>query len=213
MGIKAGTFLPRRKMLGEELQRGCETISISMRFYRANIYVIRRSRDASVPCWSQIPFPHYAEIQWNPVSFRFIRGTLRTSLRSICLLRDSIVLPPSMKPILLFRYRGMRASMPLISRIMISATNVSGIVNIPIEFFSYRSNRPDSDRFKSSLERKRERERKSFFISQRSEEIRWNVFILRIIWMDMYIYTLWKYKVSTIIFFYLNKIEQVIILF
>lgn len=36
----------------------------------------------------------------------------------------------------LFRYRGMRTSMPLISRIMISATNVSGIVNIPIEFFS-----------------------------------------------------------------------------
>lgn len=81
----------------EGLQRGCETISISMRFYRLNIYVIRRSRDASVPRWLQIPFPHYAEIQWNPVSFRFIRGTLRTSLRSICLLRDSVV-PPSMKP-------------------------------------------------------------------------------------------------------------------
>lgn len=35
----------------------------------------------------QIPLHHYARIHWNPVSFRFIRSTLRTSLRSICLLR------------------------------------------------------------------------------------------------------------------------------
>lgn len=57
-------------------------------FTERTFMLFGRSREASVPCRLQIPLRHYAEIQWNPVSFRFIRDTLRTSLRSICLLRD-----------------------------------------------------------------------------------------------------------------------------
>ena len=77
------------KMLARGVARAPKRYRFPERFYRANIYVIRwKPRGECVPCRLQIPLHHYAEIQWNPVSFRFIRGTLRTSLRSICLLRD-----------------------------------------------------------------------------------------------------------------------------
>lgn len=66
-----------------------------------------------------------------------------------------------------FRYRGMRASMPLISRIMISATNVSGIVNIPIEFFSTSiADSIQSTWFWPVQKRKRERKEKRRFLFQ-----------------------------------------------
>lgn len=108
-------------------------------FTERTFMLFGRSREANVPCRLQIPLRHYAEIQWNPVSFRFIRDTLRTSLRSICLLRDCRV-SPSME-LILFKYgryppweSGMCVSMSLISQVMIPTTNVSGTINIPTEF-------------------------------------------------------------------------------
>lgn len=125
--IKADALFAPAEMFGGAQ---AETISIPVRFYRSNIYVIRRGREASVPRRLQIPLRHYAEIQWNPVSFRFIRGTLRTSLRSIC---SEAAVSPSVQ-LILFRYPGMCVSVSLIFRIITPTTNVSGIVHIPTEF-------------------------------------------------------------------------------
>ena len=129
----------RGKNVGERgVARAPKRYRFPVRFYRANIYVIRwKLRGECVPCRLQIPLHHYAEIQWNPVSFRFIRGTLRTSLRSICLLGDCRFTLHGTDPL--------QVSWNVRQHVLDFPDNdtrseqVSGIVNIPNRVLSFSS--------------------------------------------------------------------------